>query len=142
MVAVAEQQLGVKLPEDYLTLLRIQNGGYTHGFGFPMTQPTTWASDHVPLDELFGIITDPDLRTSQNILVTEYMTREWGLPPKQVLLTGDGHWWISLDYRRGEVPSVAWLAVDHDEDVQVAPSFAAFLDGLLPSSTFDTEDDA
>lgn len=70
------------------------------------------------------------------------MTREWGLPPKQVLLTGDGHWWISLDYRRGEVPSVAWLAIDHDEDVQVAPSFAAFLDGLLPSSTFDTEDNA
>src|SRR3954454_19521731 len=139
MVAEAERQLGVKLPAEYLALLRIQNGGYTHGFGFPMSRPTAWAADHVPLDELFGIVTDPGHRTAQNILQTEYMTREWGLPARQVLLTGDGHWWISLDYRSGEVPSVTWLAIDHGQDIQVAPSFAAFLDGLLPESAFPDE---
>ncbi len=139
MVAEAERQLGVKLPAEYVALLRIQNGGYTHGFGFPMNRPTKWAVNHVPLDTLFGIVTDPDHPTAQNILQTAYMTREWGLPPRQVLLTGDGHWWISLDYRTGEVPSVAWLYIDLGEDIQVAPSFAAFLDGLLPESTFPDE---
>lgn len=136
MVAEAERQLGVKLPGEYLALLQIQNGGYTHGFRYPMSQPTRWANDHVPLDELFGIVINPEHRTAQNILKTAYMTEEWGLPPRQVLLTGDGHWWITLDYRAGDPPSVAWLYTELDEDIQVAPSFASFLDGLMPKPTY------
>jgi hypothetical protein len=139
MVVEAERQLGVTLPAEYLTLLRIQNGGYTRGFGYPMTRPTIWAADHLPLDALFGIVTDPDHRTALNIMQTAYLTREWGLPPRQVLLDGDGHWRISLDYRTGEVPSVAWLAIDHGQDFPVAASFAAFLEGLLPDSAFADE---
>ncbi len=142
MVAEAERQLGVKLPTEYLTLLRVQNGGDTNGFGFPMIRPTAWAEDHVPLHDLFGIVTDPDHRTAQNILDTAYMTEEWGLPPRQVLLTGDGHWWITLDYRAGDEATVAWLYVDLDQDFQVAPSFAAFIDGLLPDSAFASDEDA
>jgi hypothetical protein len=42
MVEAAEKQLGVKLPLEYIALLRIQNGGYTKDFGYPMTQRTTW----------------------------------------------------------------------------------------------------
>ncbi len=34
---------------------------------------------------------------------THYMTKECGLPEKQVFLTGDGHWWIKLDYRDNEI---------------------------------------
>ena len=64
MVAEAERQPGVKLPAEYIALLRIQNGGYTRGFGYPMSRPTRWAPDHVPLGELFGIVTDPDHRTA------------------------------------------------------------------------------
>jgi hypothetical protein len=137
MVAVAERQLGVKLPAEYIALLRIQNGGYTHGFGFPMTRRTTWAEDHVPLHDLAGIVLDPSIRTAQNILDTAYMTEEWGLPPRQALLSGEGHWWITLDYRRGDVPSVTWINVECDEDIQIAPTFAAFLDGLRPSAEFN-----
>lgn len=106
-----------------------------------MTRPTIWAEDHVPLGDLFGIVIDPEHSTALNILKTEYMTREWGLPPRQALLTGDGHWWITLDYRSGDAPSVAWLAVDHGQDIQIALSFAKFLDGLLPESVFDDDDD-
>ena len=92
MIAVAEHRLGVKLPTGYIALLRIQNGGYTHRFRFPMPQPTTWAEDHVPLNDLAGIVTDPTISTAQNILDTAYMSEEWGLPPRQALLSGDGHW--------------------------------------------------
>ena len=139
MVSIAEEQLGVKLPAEYLALLRVQNGGCTHGFRFPMTQSTTWAKDHVPLNDMAGIVTDPSIRTAQNILDTGYMTEEWGLPPRQALLSGDGHWWITLDYRRGDAPSVAWIDVECAEDIQVASTFPAFLDGLRPSSNFDQE---
>jgi hypothetical protein len=139
MVSIAEEQLGVKLPAEYLALLRVQNGGDTHGFGFPMTQPTTWAIDHVPLIDMAGIVTDPSISTAQNILDTGLMTEEWGLPPHQVLLSGDGHWWITLDYRKGDTPSVAWIDVECGEDIQVSSTFAAFLDGLRPNSHFDQE---
>jgi hypothetical protein len=132
MVEIAERQLGVKLPTEYIALLRIQNGGYTKGFRFPMRQRTSWAEDHVPLGDLAGIVTDSEHRTVLNILETAYMTQEWSLPPRQVLLSGEGHWWITLDCRNGDVPSVAWIDVERGEDFQVATSFAAFFDGLLP----------
>lgn len=139
MVAQAEARLGVRLPQALIDLLRVQNGGYTQGFAHPMQQKTTWAEDHVPLDDLAGIVLDPQHETAQNLLDTGYMTQEWGLPPQQVLLSGDGHYWITLDYRNGPDPSVAWIDVECGEDMQVAGSFAAFLAGLVPASDYDDE---
>ncbi|MEQ1823472.1 MAG: SMI1/KNR4 family protein [Fimbriimonadaceae bacterium] len=136
MVAEAERQLGVKLPEYYVDLLRIQNGGSTNEFAFPMSVRTSWAPDHISLSELAGIVLDPETESCQNIMVTEYMTREWDLPPNQVLLTGEGHWWITLDYRNGPEPSVAWIDVECGEDIQIASSFSAFYAGLVPERTF------
>jgi len=137
MLAEAERTLGVSLPREFVDLLRVQNGGYTKGLAFPMDRPTTWAADHLPLDDLAGIVTDPNHTTAQNILQTAYMTKEWGLPPRQVLLSGDGHYWITLDYRRGASPTVAWIDLERGEDIQIAPSFAEFLAGLVPSDTYD-----
>lgn len=142
MLLRAEEVLGVRLPTALVSLLRIQNGGYTNGFAHPMLVSTTWAEDHVPLNDLFGIVTDESVQTAQNILSTAYMTEEWGLPPNQVLLSGDGHWWITLDYRRGPEPSVAWIDVECGEDVQISPSVSEFLSGLVPAATYDAGDDA
>ena len=139
MVAFAERKLGVKLPAEYIALLRVQNGGYTQRFGYSMSQPTSWADDHVPLFSLAGIVPDPGHRTAQNILDTAYMTEEWGLPPRQALLSGDGHWWITLDYRNGDTPTVAWIDVECGQDLQIAPSFSAFLEGLRPAADFNNE---
>jgi hypothetical protein len=139
MLTQAEEQLGVRLPPRLVELLRIQNGGYTQGFVHPLPCRTTWAEDHVPLDALAGIVTDPSIETAHNLLQTEYMTKEWGLPPRQVLLAGDGHFWITLDYRHGDIPSVAWIDTECDEDIQVADSFDTFLRGLVPSSTYEEE---
>ncbi|WP_164964057.1 SMI1/KNR4 family protein [Rubrivivax sp. JA1026] len=140
MLRRAEEVLQVKLPKALISLLRIQNGGYTNGFAHPMPARTSWAADHVPLDELFGVVTDESVQTAQNILSTAYMTKEWDLPPKQVLLSGNGHWWITLDYRRGPAPSVAWMDVDCGEDVQISPSFSEFMNGLVPAAAFETGD--
>jgi hypothetical protein len=134
-VELAQSLLGVQLPAELLALLRIQNGGYTQGFAHPMLQPTTWASDHVPLDDLAGILA-PDHSSPMNLVRTPELTIEWGLPPNQVLLSGDGHYWITLDYRNGPSPSVAWIDVECGEDMQIAPSFLAFLEGLVPSTRY------
>jgi SMI1-KNR4 cell-wall len=136
MIQVAEDSLQLKLPVTLIELLKKQNGGYTKGFAFPMNQKTGWAENHVPLSELFGIVTDESIKTAQNILDTAYMTAEWGLPEKQVLLTGDGHWWITLDYRQGNNPTVRWIDTESNEDIPVAGSFEDFLNGLVPDDEY------
>lgn len=136
VIKLAEQKLGVNLPSRLIELLKIQNGGYTKGFAFPMTQKTTWSDNHVPLSELFGIVMDKDVNTAQNIMDSGYMTEEWGLPEKQVLLNGDGHWWITLDYRTGDNPSVKWIDVECEEEVSIADTFDEFIDGLVSDETF------
>ncbi|MDI9868969.1 SMI1/KNR4 family protein [Flectobacillus roseus] len=136
MVSTAETLLKVKLPTILIDLLKIQNGGYTKGFAYPMTVKTTWSESHVPLSELFGIVTDQTIETGQNILDTAYMIEEWGLPDKQVLLNGDGHWWITLDYRQGEIPTVRWIDVECDQDIHIADSFEDFINGLVKEDTF------
>lgn len=130
LVRQAEQQLGLRLPPALLALLTQQNGGYTRGFVYPMTHPTSWAENHVPFDELFGLLPPSDTG-SVSILDTAYLTQEWELPEKQVLLSGDGHWFITLDYRHGSEPRVAWIDTELDQDVPVAASFPAFLAGLV-----------
>ena len=70
---------------------------------------------------------------------TPYLIGEWGLPSSLVLLSGDGHFWVALDYRAcgpaGE-PSVVYVEADTDVDVQLATDFRAFVEGLVPSDSF------
>jgi hypothetical protein len=120
MISDAERKLGVKLPAELIELLKLQNGGYTNGLIYLTTKATSWSDTHVPLEDLNGIVADTGIKTAQNILDTEYMTEEWGLPDKQVLLSGNGHSWITLDYRKGDVPTVAWIDVESDEDIQTS----------------------
>lgn len=136
MIQQAENELGVILPVSFLDLLKIQNGGYTKGYAFPMIKKTTWADNHVPLTELFGIVLDKKSDSAHNIMLSGYMTQEWGLPNKQVLLTGDGHWWITLDYRQGDIPTVRWIDSECGEDIHVANSFDDFYNGLVSEDEY------
>jgi hypothetical protein len=136
MVSVAENILKVKLPTLFIELLKIQNGGYTKGFAYPMTVKTTWADNHVPLSELFGIVTDKAIESAHNILNTPYMIEEWGLPENQVLLNGDGHWWITLDYRKSDIPTVRWIDIECDQDIHIADNFDDFFNGLVSEDIY------
>jgi hypothetical protein len=140
MVEYAENFLEVKLPALLVELLQFQNGGYTKDFGFPMTQETSWADDHVPMEELFGIVIDQSLETAQNMIDRDLLEEHAPyLPKKQVLLAGDGHCWITLDYRFGEVPSVLWIDTEVEEIIPIAPTFESFYDGLRPISVFNLD---
>ncbi|HYF04258.1 MAG TPA: SMI1/KNR4 family protein [Patescibacteria group bacterium] len=136
MIAYTEATLNIKLPIELIELLKIQNGGYTKGFAFPMATRTSWAENHVPLSELFGIVTDSTISTAQNILDTQYMTDEWGLPEKQVILCGDGHWWITLDYRYSDKPRIRWIDTECGEDIHISNSFQEFIDGLVSDEIY------
>lgn len=144
MLEHAERTLGVKLPLLLVELLRVQNGGIPADAysAFPTDlAPRSWAPDHVPLDHLVGI-PRPGTPTSMTLLDTAYLLREWSIPDGFVLLSGDGHYWIALDYRRcgpaGE-PSVWWVDTEFEfrESHELAPTFEAFVQGLVPAERFE-----
>ncbi|MEV4429425.1 SMI1/KNR4 family protein [Streptomyces sp. R-07] len=136
----AEVELGVRLPSSFLELLRGQNGGLVadRWDAFPTDVPTSWSEDHVPLDMVMGIGRHDD----QSLLDSPYLVKEWGLPSPLVLLSGDGHCWIALDYRvcgrQGE-PSVAWFDADGKSELTLAADFRAFVEGLTSAASFDAD---
>jgi len=128
-ICEAERLLGVTLPPSLLDLLRLQNGGVVANdwVVFPTTQAPGWSRDHVPFDVLMGI------GPSNSLLDTPYLVEEWGLPSPLVLLAGDGHCWIGLDYRacgpHGE-PSVGWFDVELGAEAVLASDFHSFVKQL------------
>jgi hypothetical protein len=130
--------LGVPLPSALLDLLRVQNGGVVadgHD-AFPTSQPTSWSHDHVPFDALMGI---GRRERTMSLLDTPYLVKEWGLPSQIVLLSGDGHCWIGLDYRGcgpdGD-PSVTWFDAELDTELPLAGDFRTFVEKLTAGRAF------
>jgi hypothetical protein len=126
-VAEAEHQVGVRLPQAYLQMLGVQNGGYVRatwpdsphrcvngiGPGFPnITREPWWRRDDVEDDDMW-VPTDPELLVS---------------------FDGEGHWDLCLDYRAcgpaGE-PAVTYVDNELEEDTRLTDSFMNFLDGLV-----------
>jgi SMI1/KNR4 family protein SUKH-1 len=135
----------VALPSDLLTLLRHQNGGYVADefAACPTSRPTSWADDHVAVQEIAGIGGNRVL----SLLDTPSLNAEWQQPPELVLLSGDGHWWIALDYRQcgpqGE-PPVVFYENDSEaspDDLRLAPSFREFVCLLRPEPDVDGSHD-
>lgn len=120
IVADAEQKLKVKLPEAYLNILRVQNGG-TLRYELP---------DSV-LDTIYGI------GTRSPSITTAYVSEDWGEVSYEidglVPIDGDGHWHICLDYRNGPVnPPVTYVDIECDSQNTIAKTFDDFLAMLTP----------
>ncbi len=82
---------------------------------------------------------DPD--TFLSIFDSSSLTVEWGLPKELVLLEGDGHTWIALDYRTANsAPTVIAIETDEYTCLPVASSFQEFVLALLPyESVYDAD---
>jgi len=131
LVMEAEKRYGCKLPALYLTLLKMKNGYWTNNLIFPTNLPTTYPDDHVGFEYMNGIGINNEWGSGEfDIFETEYMTEEWGLPANIILLCGDGHWWIALDYRRSKEAQVSWIDCEVDEDFILANTFEDFVKGL------------
>jgi hypothetical protein len=139
--AIAEAQglLNITLPSSLLDLLRHRNGGEVadNWNAFPISQPTSWSTDHVPFDSVMGI---GRREGAMSLLDSPYLVEEWGLPTGLVLLSGDGHCWIGLDYRacgRHGEPSVTWFDADFGTELALAPDFRSFIEGLTAARDFE-----
>jgi len=124
-VAKAEKKLGVTLPDTYKKLILEQNGGYTVHNAFPTTHSNSWAEDHIQFNHLLGIAED------EGIMDSAYLIKEWELPEGLVLINGDGHTWVAMDYRKTkENPAIHYFDVEMEEDFKLADSFDEFIEGL------------
>ncbi|MCY8923042.1 SMI1/KNR4 family protein [Bacillus atrophaeus] len=120
-----EQELNLTLPEQYKKLIIQQNGGLIIFNAFPTDQETSWADDHIEVDHIRGIGKD------LGILESEYLIKEWGLPQRLLLIQGDGHNWVALDYRlTNENPPLHYFDLELNNDFKIADSFDEFLSKL------------
>lgn len=139
LLEAIEQELGVRLPDGYVALLRHQNGGHlqvrfpedrdynvTHsiirgiGTNFPRLTKDAWWHDEEDFEPIPA-------------------GAQWLIP-----FDGDGHWDLCLDYRQSPTDSTglrtdpAVVVIDTekpDPDIEsfVADSFETYLGQLVPS---------
>jgi hypothetical protein len=135
-IAAFESQSGRKLPKEYVQLLKRRNGGY-----FPDELRITVDVSKVPEDEryyfdegqvgfgsYFGLSEgDGPFLLTQSVELAE----EWELPEGLLLIDGDGHTWIALDYReRNSEPGVVYVVADGPRVYALAKSFGEFFERL------------
>lgn len=124
-VAEAERSLLVKLPEAYLALLRVQNGGYlrrsVHG--------ERSIRDVAGIGPHFPTILGHDWSSAKEAMAESGETEPADLD-RLVPFSGDGHTHWCLDYRVGGEPRVTWVDVECFREEVVAPDFATFLEQL------------
>ncbi|MEC0278767.1 SMI1/KNR4 family protein [Bacillus halotolerans] len=131
-----EKKLNLTLPEQYKKLIIQQNGGLINFNAFPTDQETSWAEDHIEVDHLRGIGKD------LGILESEYLIKEWGLPQRLLLIQGDGHNWVALDYRlTNENPPVHYFDLELNNDIKIAVSFDEFLSKLYTHDYEEVQDE-
>ena len=145
LIAEVEAALGFQLPDAYVELARMRNGGCVERCCYPMSEPTSGSDDHIMITSSSAI------GHSDNALLgsmgSQFMQQEWGYPSWGVVFTDNpsaGHDVLMLDYRQcgpqGE-PSVVFVDQESDYEVTaVAPNFATFIRGLQSEGEFDDSD--
>ncbi|WP_409351163.1 SMI1/KNR4 family protein [Viridibacillus arvi] len=136
LLVKTEENLGHKLPRAYVKLLNEQNGGELRTNACPLVEDNTYGEMFVEVTYLFGIGENSSLNN------TQYFIKEWGLPEKIVLINGEGHTWIALDYSNDvEQPSVIFIDTEENEITRLAPTFEQFIAALYVEEQEDFEED-
>jgi hypothetical protein len=120
-----ERFLGVTLPASYTQLMSKQNGGELN-YRYVLFED----GDAAIIPYFYEI----DLE--HGIGLSPVFVDECGLPEGLVLLTGDLHSWLALDYRKSTEPSVIYFS-EHEsgngtwEEYKLAGSFEQFTGRLF-----------
>lgn len=118
VIRKAERQLGVTLPNDFLDVLRVQNGG-----SIRFHLPDAFGDSISGIGKSVPSLTFFDWTDDQ-----EYVDFSLeGLVP----FDGDGHWCYCLDFRSSaESPSITYIVIDSSSQEIIADSFTSFM-GLM-----------
>lgn len=121
MIKDCENQFEIDLPMEYINLLKLQNGGYTNNVIIDRENL------NIEINEVFGIYFDDE---TPSITDSKYLIEEWGLENNQILISGDGHTWISLDYNNSDVPKVVYLNQEEGVRLVIGKTFEEFVEKL------------
>ena len=144
MTELVQAELGYRLPQSYIAMMRRHNGGIPRMTCCPAAGPTTLAQDHVAVHGIFGI----GSKLSNSLCGqagSRFWISEWQYPPLGVYFAdcpSAGHDMIALDYRdcgpEGE-PRV--VHVDQERDYAVtflAEDYTRFVCGLRSARASDS----
>ena len=147
MIRSVEEELGYKLPESYIVLMQVQNGGFSKKTAFPTSTPTSWAEDHIAIEGFLSIGWDKTYSLCGR-MGSRFMIEEWGYPDIGIAICdcpSAGHDMVFLDYRecgpQGE-PKV--VHIDQEDDYYITPladSFEEFVRKLVDEEDYDDEED-
>ena len=134
-ISSVEKEIGYKLPQSYIELMRQRNGAIPTRIAHRVNEKTSWAPDHIMIEEIFGI---KDL-----VEQSELWLGEWQYPPIGIYFAecpSGGHDMLCLDYRKcgpqGE-PQVVHVDQEYDYKITfVAETFESFIRGLESEDAF------
>jgi hypothetical protein len=147
LIDSVEEELGYKLPQSYIELMKLHNGGIPFNTCFPVTQPTSWADDHVAITAIMGIGRDKSISLCGN-LGSRFMIEEWGYPDIGVCICdcpSAGHDMIMLDYSKcGKEGEPEVVHVDQESNYKktfLAKDFETFIRGLVSEDVYDDSEE-
>ena len=131
IIAETEAKLGYKLPQSYIRLCRMHNGGMINKGCCPCNESTSWSEEHVGVTGIMGIGFNKTYSICGE-LGSQFMIDEWNYPNIGVAICdcpSAGHDMIFLDYSlcgpQGEPEvvhidqegdyKITWLANDFEE---------------------------
>ncbi len=125
-IDLAEKYLLCKLPKEYINHLEIRNGGSLIYDALPVNFQNSWADDHIPVPFLYGI------KKGEGILQTKELLKEWGIDEDRfVIISGEGHYWIVLDYRTSEKePKITFIDTEFELIEVIFNSYKEMIDSL------------
>jgi len=138
-----ERELGYKLPNSYIALMRRQNGGIPKRTNHRTTERTSWAEDHIAITGLYSIGWGRTCSLCGEFN-SAFWVEEWGYPQIGIYFAdcpSAGHDMLCLDYRecgpRGE-PQVVHVDQELDYKITfVAKDFESFIRGLERTDAFE-----
>lgn len=133
LVDAAERRLGYRLPESFVRLMRVRNGGYLTRPIYPTDVPTAWAEDHVYIDKIFGLGGEDGIDAAKG---SRTLISQWEYPDVGIVFSSNGPTAFMLDYTEcgptGE-PRVVYVDVENmgEERLVLAPDFETFISRLV-----------
>ena len=130
-----ESELNISIPKNYLNILQDQNGGLLVYDSLKVDFKNSWADDHLPFNNLYGISKEFTVNDTKNTL------SEWGITGKNLLIGGDGTYiyFLNFDYV-DTAPAVCYLDISTGDSKEVAESFDELVSNLYVQDDFETFD--
>lgn len=143
LIQFIESELGYKLPEAYLWLMKQHNGGRPIKNCYPTKQKNSWAKDHIMIDTIFSVGKSEQYSLCGE-LGDKHWKNEWGYPDIGIVICDtptSGHQLIFLDYMKsGKTGEPRVSLIDETDNYSItvlANNFEEFICSLVDESEFE-----